>query len=95
VENCIKHGIAKLLHNGLVRITAMVADGMLVCTVYDNGPGIDPNRVEKGTGLRNILARTRSLYNLPNLLTFSNTGDGTLVTLKLPLTHEHTESTGG
>ncbi|MBX3100873.1 MAG: sensor histidine kinase [Bacteroidetes bacterium] len=95
VENCIKHGIAKLLAQGKVEISARVQDGWLVCTVYDNGPGIDPARVQKGTGLRNILARTRSLYNLEDLLAFSNTGNGTLVTLKLPLTHEYPESTGG
>lgn len=93
VENCIKHGTAKILANGLVRISAAMQDGWMVCTVYDNGPGIDAARVEKGTGLRNILTRMRNLYNRDDLLTFTNVGNGTLVTLKIPPDYEQDSRT--
>ncbi|MCE3007272.1 MAG: histidine kinase [Bacteroidetes bacterium] len=87
VENCIKHGIAKQVEQGRIEITARYSAGQLVCTVYDNGPGIQAERIEKGTGLRNIIARMRNLYPQGQQLTFDNTGAGTLVTLKIPVTH--------
>ena len=90
IENCIKHGVAKKVGKGIVRINAIAKDNMLVCQVYDNGPGIDPERVTKGTGLNNILARLENIYQIKNLLYFENTGNGTLVTLKIPLDYEQT-----
>ncbi|WNJ16265.1 histidine kinase [Pontibacter sp. G13] len=85
VENCIKHGIAKILHKGLVSVVAFREEGFLVCEVVDNGPGIDLSRIFKSTGLSNSIARLENIYERKNLLHFENTGDGTYVRLKIPL----------
>jgi hypothetical protein len=84
-ENCIKHGIAKILSNGQVSIDCFREDDHLVCEVYDNGPGIDLSRIYKSTGLSNSIARLENIYDQKNLLYFENTGDGTLVRMKIPL----------
>lgn len=85
VENCIKHGIAKIIQKGIVSIDAYKEEGYMICEVYDNGPGIDEERINKGTGLNNILTRLEKTYGEKDLLNFENTGSGTLVRLKIPL----------
>ena len=85
VENCIKHGIAKILHNGFVSIEARREGDTLVCDVFDNGPGIDLTRIYRSTGLSNSISRMENLYDQKNLLYFENTGDGTLVRMKVPI----------
>lgn len=85
VENCIKHGIAKILHKGIVTIEARAEGDFLVCDVYDNGPGIDVTRIYRSTGLSNSIARLENLYDQKNLLQFENTGEGTLVRMRIPL----------
>ena len=85
VENCIKHGIAKILHSGLVSIEAFKEDDFLVVEVVDNGPGIDLSRIYKSTGLSNSIARMENIYEMKNLLAFENTGKGTYVKLRIPL----------
>lgn len=85
VENCIKHGIAKILHKGIVTIEARAEGDFLVCDVYDNGPGIDITRIYRSTGLSNSIARLENLYDQKNLLQFENTGEGTLVRMRIPL----------
>ncbi|MCB0836624.1 MAG: histidine kinase [Bacteroidetes bacterium] len=85
VENCIKHGISKILGKGMVSIHAFKEKDYMVCEVYDNGPGIDLSRIYKSHGLSNSIARLENIYDMKNLLHFENTGDGTLVRLKIPL----------
>lgn len=85
VENCIKHGVARVVYPGVVHLKVWRDDRQVVIWVYDNGPGIDLQRVEKGTGLRNIIERMNALYGRADLVKFENTGDGTAVTLALPL----------
>ena len=85
VENCIKHGIAKILDKGLIAIQAYKDGNFLVCEVYDNGPGIDLNRVHQSTGLNNVIARLENTYDMKDLIEFENTGSGTLVTMRVPI----------
>lgn len=85
VENCIKHGIAKITTKGEVSIIAYPEDDFLKIEVYDNGVGIVPERVRKGTGLNNIIVRLENIYELPDVIVFENTGNGTLVSLKIPM----------
>ena len=87
VENCIKHGVAKIIQQGIISIKASSLNGYMVCKVEDNGPGIDTEKITTSTGLTNSLTRLEEIYQLKNLLTFENTGHGTLVTLKIPLTN--------
>jgi sensor histidine kinase YesM len=85
VENCIKHGISKILGKGLVSIHAYKENDYMVCDVFDNGPGIDVSRIFKSHGLSNSIARLENVYDMKNLLEFENTGEGTLVKLKIPM----------
>lgn len=85
VENCIKHGIAKILGKGQVSVEAFREGEYLVCEVVDNGPGIDLTRIHKSHGLSSSIARLENIYDLKNLLYFENTGEGTYVRMKIPL----------
>lgn len=84
VENCIKHGITKIVTKGIVSIKIVEQGAFLKAMIEDNGPGIRSDRILKGTGLNNIHSRLHSLYDNPDILTFENTGNGTRVTLTLP-----------
>ena len=84
VENCIKHGIAKIMQSGFVSVKAWVKNSFLICEVFDNGPGIDLSRIYKSTGLSNSISRLETLYDMKNLLEFENTGNGTRVTMRIP-----------
>ena len=64
VENAVKHGIAKRVQGGEIRITAARANGTLTLRVYNDGPGL-PAGWEKnvsGIGIANARTRLRSLY---------------------------------
>jgi len=87
VENCIKHGIARIIEKGVISIEAYEEDGFMVCRIEDNGPGIDLTKIKTSTGLTNSLTRLDEIYQIKNLLYFENTGNGTLVELKIPLNH--------
>lgn len=93
VENCIKHGIAKIIEKGVIRINISFGSDQTICEIEDNGPGIDLSRINASTGLNNILTRLEKIYGDRNLLYFENTGNGTLVRLKIPNQNEQkTES---
>lgn len=87
VENCIKHGVSKILYDGKVEIDAYKGEEgeLLVVEVRDNGPGIDMDRIYKSTGLSNTIKRFENIYSTRNLLYFENTGEGTLVRFKVPM----------
>ena len=85
VENAIKHGIAKIMGKGKVLIEAYEKDGFMECAIEDNGPGIDHSKITSSTGLNNITTRLEQIYETKNLLYFENTGNGTRVTIKIPL----------
>lgn len=85
IENSIKHGIAKVMHPGLITIDAFAEGKYMVVEVYDNGPGIDTSKIFRSTGLSNTFKRFENIYEDKNLLYFKNTGDGTLVRFKVPL----------
>ncbi|MEM7035717.1 MAG: histidine kinase [Bacteroidota bacterium] len=88
VENCIKHGIAKITGQGVVSIEIFRKNDYMTCEIVDNGPGIDLNKITTSTGLNNIITRLEKIYELKNLLYFENTGNGTKVTIKIPLKNE-------
>lgn len=45
VENAIMHGIEPLEEGGTVRLTVRLRDGLLYCTVQDEGVGMSPERL--------------------------------------------------
>jgi heme/copper-type cytochrome/quinol oxidase subunit 4 len=85
VENCIKHGIGRIIGKGIVQIQVTKEGEMAKIEIEDNGPGIDLTKVTSSTGLNNILSRLEKAYKRKNLLIFENTGHGTRVTIRIPL----------
>jgi LytS/YehU family sensor histidine kinase len=85
VENAIKHGVAKKIEGGKVIVSARKAGMQLECVVYDEGPGIDPQRITKGTGLNNVLLRLEKLYNGEASINFVKLNSGTEVKMLIPL----------
>lgn len=84
VENCIKHGIAKIIGKGMVSIKVKPRGELVCCEIEDNGPGIDHKRIFASTGLSNTHTRMSQIYGRDDLLVFENTGNGTKVTVLLP-----------
>jgi sensor histidine kinase YesM len=88
VENAVKHGISPKIGGGRVTIEAHVFDGDLRLAVRDTGVGLrdEQSIFEHGVGLRNVRDRLLRLYGAdyaPQVV--SRPGDGTTVTLRIPL----------
>jgi LytS/YehU family sensor histidine kinase len=62
VENAIKHGIAELPAGGLLRISAVLQDDMLMLEVENPRPGAPLRTLHEGVGLRNARDRLRLLF---------------------------------
>ena len=64
VENAIKHGIAKRVAGGAVRVTGACANGNLRLSVYNDGPSdpADSQSTHTGVGLSNLRTRLRILH---------------------------------
>jgi LytS/YehU family sensor histidine kinase len=64
VENAVKHGIAKRVHGGVIRIAAFRSNGMLTLSVYNDGPSLpaDWEEAHSGIGISNARSRLQSLY---------------------------------
>lgn len=86
VENAIKHGIAKRVQGGIVRVTASRTDTVLHLSVYNDGPLLqDGNAAENGIGLVNLRTRLGLLYGKDCELRLENSGvSGVAVTVALP-----------
>jgi signal transduction histidine kinase len=89
VENAIKHGLARKVGPGRLRIDAAVDDGCLVLSVGDDGLGMAAPALasiyERGLGLSSLRDRLARLYgpaHLPEIT--SAPGQGTCVRLRLP-----------
>ena len=63
VENAVKHGIAKRVQGGAIRIAASRSNGRLTLSVYNDGPGLPVGWEKTHSGVRNLQCRTR-LQNL-------------------------------
>jgi signal transduction histidine kinase len=89
VENAIRHGLARKVGRGLLRIGAEIDDGCLVLSVADDGLGMAPPALDtiydRGVGLSNLRDRLARLYgptHTPEIT--SAPGQGTCVRLRLP-----------
>jgi Histidine kinase len=74
VENAIKHGIAELSSGGVLRVSAMLKNGVLHIDVENPRPASAPPREQQGFGLYNAAERLRLLF-------------GSRATLELDLSH--------
>lgn len=85
VENAVRHGVAKHSQPGLIDIAVSAANGEILLTVRDNGPGYYPVS-ENGVGLANTRARLVTLFGTAAHLEVSNAeGGGTIATVNFRL----------
>jgi len=64
VENAVKHGIARRVQGGAIRITAFRSNGTLTMRVYNDGPSLPTGweKSQSGIGIQNVRTRLQSLY---------------------------------
>jgi two-component system LytT family sensor kinase len=64
VENAIKHGIAKRVQGGAIRIAAARSNGRLTLSVYNDGPSLPAEwqANHSGIGISNVRTRLQGLY---------------------------------
>ena len=64
VENAVKHGIAKRVQGGSIRIFAFRSNGRLTLSVYNDGPKLPPDweKTNSGIGISNVRTRLHGLY---------------------------------
>ena len=86
VENAIKHGIAKQMQGGDVRISASQTSGMMTLRVYNDGPGLirDSQNQRSGVGIQNVRTRLESLYGSGFKLELRNHRGGVEALISLP-----------
>lgn len=86
VENSLKHGLARRLEGGHVRVSASRRNGTLHLRVDDDGPGF-ARGAHDGTGLGNLRRRLDTLYGGAAVMQV-NGGRGASVQLEIPVTTE-------
>ncbi|WP_219341547.1 sensor histidine kinase [Nevskia soli] len=87
VENAVKHGIAKRVRGGAIRITASRSDQVLTLSVCNDGPSLpsDWTGARPGIGMSNVRTRLTSLYGDAFELTMRNQNAGGVeVSVSLP-----------
>jgi len=95
VENAIKHGILTKKEGGKVVIDGEAHEGNVFISIYDNGIGIDENRIENLTDEKIKHVESIGLYNVNRRLIGkfgkdykldiqSKKGEWTKVTVKIP-----------
>jgi hypothetical protein len=64
VENAVKHGIARRVQGGAIRITASRSNGTLTVRVYNDGPSLPVGweTSQSGIGIINVRTRLQGLY---------------------------------
>jgi two-component system LytT family sensor kinase len=87
VENAVKHGIAKRIQGGAIRIAASRSNGRLTLSVYNDGPTLAAGweKTHSGIGISNVRTRLQGLYGDAFELRMSNQEpSGVEVSLSLP-----------
>lgn len=89
VENCIKHGIAKIPEGGKVSISAKCDASGLKIHLENSGKYDASLKSESGFGLKNSLERLNLLYGEDATLTIKNSDHNTVITeLFIPKTRK-------
>jgi two-component system LytT family sensor kinase len=86
VENALKHGIAKRVQGGQIRVVATNSGGRLRIRIYNDGPQLEPNwEVGRGgIGLANLRTRLKLLYGSDFELRMENESAGVQVSVSVP-----------
>ncbi len=100
VENSIKHGLAPKIDGGNITLRSKLKDGKLLVQVQDDGVGMGASGIwpgiqrenngeqgPSGIGMTNVAERMKVLYGDAGRMTITlpDSGEGTLITLELPL----------
>jgi two-component system LytT family sensor kinase len=86
VENAIKHGIAKRVAGGTVRVAGARRNGSLYLNVYNDGLSVMEDGQATGVGLANLRTRLQILHGAAADIAMSRVGsDGVEVIVTLPL----------
>ncbi len=88
VENAIKHGVAKRVAGGAIRVAGARRDGSLCLSVYNDGPSFpkDSPTQGAGVGLANLRTRLQILHGDASELRIASVGShGVEVVVTLPL----------
>jgi sensor histidine kinase YesM len=86
VENAIRHGIEPKLGGGLLKISAVIEQGLLRLRVDDDGAGFSDKTSDSGAGLENVRARLSALYGTSARLGLqTNESGGVSSILELPI----------
>ena len=90
VENAVKHGIARRVHGGAIRIAAFRSNGMLTLSVYNDGPSLPADwETQSGIGISNVRGRLQSLYGEGFQLNLRNQAPGGVeVSVSVPFREE-------
>ncbi len=87
VENAVKHGIAKRVQGGAIRIAARRCNGRIMLTVSNDGPALPAGweQTRIGVGISNVRTRLQSLYGNQFDLSLSNEdGGGVKASVSIP-----------
>jgi two-component system LytT family sensor kinase len=89
VENSIKHGLAKKVDGGMIRLRAWLEGTRLHISVEDDGVGIQESKLstlfEQGIGVSNVNERLRVLFGAEyRMLIDSKPGTGTQTLIEIP-----------
>jgi two-component system LytT family sensor kinase len=101
VENSIQHGLSPKIEGGTIILRSRLAESKITLELEDDGVGMDPAgvaqvevaqvemKVGAGIGMQNVTERLNILYSGAARMTVgSRNGQGTLITLELPLMDE-------
>jgi LytS/YehU family sensor histidine kinase len=86
VENAVKHGIARRVQGGAIRIAASRGERMLTISVYNDGPALPVgSKAQSGIGMSNVRTRLQGLYGDDFELRLENQSpEGVRVSLSVP-----------
>jgi two-component system LytT family sensor kinase len=95
VENAVKHGIAKRVRGGTIRISASQGNGMVTVRIFNQGPYLFANweHAQSGIGIQNVRTRLASLYGKNCSLTLRNQREGVEALVSLPYVAHDAELT--
>jgi LytS/YehU family sensor histidine kinase len=87
VENAIKHGVAKRVTGGVIRVTGASSNGYLCLSISNDGPSLptDWQAMHNGIGIDNLRTRLQILHGGESELRLRNTDTGVEVLVTLPL----------
>lgn len=91
VENAVKHGIAKRVQGGAIRIAAARTNGRLTLSVYNDGPGLPEGweKTQSGVGISNVRTRLQNLYGDKFEMSMRNQAPGGVeVSVSVPFTFQ-------